>query len=111
MHGVKAADIDGRGNGWIAQEDMKNDDLDGKPAEPLLIIPKDIIISLALVIQYAPYNTHFHQLLHAVQFQVSCSISERCFFETDFGADGAATGAPLHADAVGDLFARLQKRG
>lgn len=71
IHGLKVADVEGRGNGWIAQEDLKSDWEDGAPAMPLLVIPKDIVVSVDLAMQYATENAQFSQLIHAVDFQVS----------------------------------------
>ncbi|OIW31167.1 SET domain-containing protein [Coniochaeta ligniaria NRRL 30616] len=69
IHGLKVADVEGRGNGWIAQEDLNSDYEDAAPARPLLVIPKDIVVSVALVMQYATENAQFSQLIHAVDFQ------------------------------------------
>jgi hypothetical protein len=71
VHGLKLADIDGRGNGWIAQEDLTGDEQDGGQQKSLLVIPDGIVASYGAVMQYAPENGQFHQLLHAVQFKVS----------------------------------------
>ncbi len=71
LRGLRVANVEGRGNGWIAQEDLKSDCEGGAPARPLLVISKDIIVSANLVMQYATQNAHFGQLIHAVKFQVS----------------------------------------
>jgi hypothetical protein len=74
LYEIKVADVEGRGKGWIAQEDLKSDWEDAAPARPLLTVPKDFVVSVDLVMQYATENTHFSQLIHAVQFQVSLPL-------------------------------------
>lgn len=70
VHGIRLADVEGRGNGWIAQEDLESDGENGGQCRPLLVIPTDVIASYGLVMQYATENTRFSQLVHAVQFKV-----------------------------------------
>ncbi|KAB5560269.1 hypothetical protein GE09DRAFT_1172976 [Coniochaeta sp. 2T2.1] len=69
VYGIKVANVEDKGNGWVAVQDLKNAGQNGEPVRPLLTIPSDIIISIKTVMQYAPENARFHQLLHAVQFQ------------------------------------------
>ncbi|KAB5562806.1 hypothetical protein GE09DRAFT_1056586 [Coniochaeta sp. 2T2.1] len=69
VYGIKVANVEDKGNGWVAVQDLKSAGQNGEPVRPLLTIPSDIIISIKTVMQYAPENARFHQLLHAVQFQ------------------------------------------
>jgi len=70
VYGMKLANVKDKGNGWVAVQDLNNDGQNGESLRPLLTIPADIIVSMKTVMQYAPENARFHQLLHAVQFQV-----------------------------------------
>lgn len=71
LHGVKVANVEGQGLGWIAQQSLKNDGgVDERPA-PLLVVPGDVIISAIHVGQYAVANAKFHQLLAAIGYEVS----------------------------------------
>ncbi|KAI1389844.1 SET domain-containing protein [Hypoxylon trugodes] len=65
---VKVADIKGRGYGLVAERDLvaKDDDTE---SPTLLTIPKDIILSVKHVEQYAKENKSFRQLLDAVGHQ------------------------------------------
>lgn len=75
VNGLKVAGVEGRGNAWIAHEDLKSEWKDVAPAKTLLVIPKDIIISVDLVMQYAAENAQFKQLIDAVEFQVSVTLA------------------------------------
>jgi hypothetical protein len=66
VNGVSAAHIEGRGNGLIA-----NKVLSGRSHTPLLVIPKNVIISEWLVDLETHKNEHFRQLVQTLNFKVS----------------------------------------
>jgi hypothetical protein len=67
---IKAANIEGLGNGWIIHQD---DGLLGNGDEvALLSIPREVILSSAYVREYANENEPFRQLVEALpEFSVS----------------------------------------
>ncbi|TGJ78794.1 hypothetical protein E0Z10_g9964 [Xylaria hypoxylon] len=74
LSGVCAADIEARGMGLIAEENLdgENDEL-----PPLLTIPKELVLSAAGVEQYAKENKDFRQLLDAAGRQVDTPSPHR----------------------------------
>ncbi|KAI0811928.1 hypothetical protein GGR55DRAFT_677530 [Xylaria sp. FL0064] len=64
--GVSVADIEARGLGLIADRNLNNDD-DG--LQPLLTIPRELVLSAAGVEEYAKENKDFRQLLDAAGHQ------------------------------------------
>ncbi|KAI1380810.1 SET domain-containing protein [Hypoxylon crocopeplum] len=66
--GVKAAGVDGRGYGLVAERDLVNED--GNSEFPALVtIPRELILSAEGVEEYAKENKDFRQLLDAAGHQ------------------------------------------
>ncbi|KAI1107058.1 SET domain-containing protein [Jackrogersella minutella] len=65
---AKGTDIEGRGYGLIAEKDLVNDD-DNFELPALLTIPKDLILSVEGVEEYAKENKDFRQLLDTAGHQ------------------------------------------
>ncbi|KAI0402220.1 hypothetical protein F4802DRAFT_576996 [Xylaria palmicola] len=66
FEGVSVADIEGRGLGLIAEDDLSNE---GGDLPALLTIPKELVLSAAGIEAYAKENKHFRQLLDAAGHQ------------------------------------------
>ena len=68
VYGITPASVQDRGNGWVAQESPKDDE--SEAARPLLVVPRDVVISAAYVQQFACKDDHFLQLFDALGRQV-----------------------------------------
>jgi hypothetical protein len=66
---VKVADIEGRGYGLVVERDLMND-ADNVEVPTLLTIPKDLVLSIEAVEEYAKVDKHFHDLHDAAGHQV-----------------------------------------
>ena len=64
---VKLQDIQGKGFGLIADAELGNQESD---TEPLMKIPRDLVLSAEAVDEYAKVDQNFRQLLEAVGCQV-----------------------------------------
>lgn len=71
FHAVRAAVTDSHGNELIAVTNIPDKTYHDLPTPSLLIIPKDTILSVQSVEQYANQDRIFRQLLDAIGYQVS----------------------------------------
>jgi hypothetical protein len=69
LHGVKTANISGRGNGLVARHSIATDSQDKKFPTVLIDIPIGVVISTGTVTNFASENEIFQQLLEAVGSQ------------------------------------------
>lgn len=61
---VKVVNIDGKGYGLVAERDLMNDE-DNVEVPTLISIPKDLVLSVAAVEEYAKVDQNFRQLFEA----------------------------------------------
>ncbi|KAI0202022.1 hypothetical protein F4808DRAFT_92350 [Astrocystis sublimbata] len=66
LDGVGVADVDGRGLGLVAEDDVDNEN-DDLPS--LLTIPKELVLSASAIESYAKENKDFRQLLDVAGHQ------------------------------------------
>lgn len=67
LHGVITSNIKDKGNGMIAKCCMGNE----SDTKVLLTIPRDVLVSVEYVEQYAAQDDIFRELANAVGYQVS----------------------------------------
>jgi hypothetical protein len=67
---VKVSNVQGRGNGLVAERDLMNE-ADNVEVPTLLTIPKELVLSAEGVEEYAKENKNFRHLLDVAGHQVS----------------------------------------
>lgn len=72
---VKAADVKGRGNGWLISHKEALSDAEEEEAT-LLRIPQNAILSAGYIEEFARQNVHFQRLLDAMpELRVSAGFA------------------------------------